>query len=162
MTEEIEQLSENGACAEERAFVSYGEMVLMQTAKTEIQNQDKSRCEQVRILLDSGSLRTYVTEKLAEKLQLTRDSEEEIKLVTFGSDKPKTVKTVQTKLRLKLNNGEYLEISANIVPVISGSVQRKALKFCNSQNIEHLVKILDMADSIPSETVFRYRATHRK
>ena len=93
-----------------------------------------------------------MTEKLAEKLQLSRESEEEIKLVTFGSDKPKTVKTVQTKLCIRLNNGQYLEISANIVPVISGSVQRKALRMCNSQNIDHLVRSLDMADTIPSET----------
>ena len=95
---------------------------------------------------------TYATEKVAEKLQLSRESEEEINLVTFGSDKPKTVKTVQTKLCIRLNNGQYLEISANIVPVISGSVQRKALRMCNSQNIDNLVRSLDMADTISSET----------
>ena len=33
-----------------------------------------------------------MTEKIADRLQLTRDSEEDIKLVTFGSDKPKTVR----------------------------------------------------------------------
>ena len=66
--------------------------------------------------------------------------------------KQKTVKTVQTKLNIKLNNDQYLEISVSIVPVISGSVQREALKFCKSQNIDHLVRSLDMADTIPSET----------
>ena len=89
LTEEIDELSENSACADEKALVSSGEMVLMQTAKTEIKNQYNSKCEQVRILLDSGSQRTYVTESLAEKLQPTRESGEEIKLVTFGSDKTK-------------------------------------------------------------------------
>ena len=152
LTEEIDELSGNFACDEEEALVSSGEMVFMQTAKTEVKNKDKSKCEQVQILLDSGSQRTYVAEKLAEKLQLSIESEEEIRLVTFGSDKPKTVKTVQTKLCIRLNNGQYLEISANIVPVISGSVQRKALRMCNSQNIDHLVRSLDMADTIPSET----------
>ena len=152
LTEEIDELSGNFACAEEEALVSSGKMVLMQIAKTEVKNQDKSKCEKVRILLDSGSQMTYVTEKVAEKLQLSREAEEEIKLVTFGSDKPKTVKIVQTKLCIRLNNGQYLEISANIVPVISGSVQRKALRMCYSQNIDHLVRSLDMADTIPSET----------
>ena len=93
-----------------------------------------------------------MTESLAEKLKLTRESEEEIKLVAFGSDKPKTVKTIQTKLSIKLNNGQYLDISANIVPVISGTVQRKASKFHSSENLDHLVRSLDTADSIPSET----------
>ena len=82
-------LSEKLACADKGALVSSGEMVLLQTAKTEIKGPNRSKCEQVRILLDSGSQRTYVTEKLADRLQLTRKSEEEIKLVTFGSDKPK-------------------------------------------------------------------------
>ena len=72
--------------------------------------------------------------------------------MTFGSDKPKTVKTVQTKWSIRLNNGQYLDISANIVPVISGSVQRKALRFYDSQNIDNLVKSLDMADTIPTKT----------
>ena len=51
-----------------------------------------------------------------------------------------------------LNNGQYLDIRAKIVPVISGSVQRKALRFYDSQNIDLLVKSLDMADTIPTET----------
>ena len=152
LSKEIDELSEKSACADEGALVSSGEMVLMQTAKTEIKSPNRSKCEQVRILLDSGSQRTYVTEKLADRLQLTRESEEEIKLVTFGSDKPRIVKTVQTKLSIRLNNDQYLDISANIVPVISGFVQRKALRFYDSQNIDHLVKSLDMADTIPTET----------
>ena len=36
LTEEIDELSRNFACAEEEALVSSGEMVLMQTAKTEV------------------------------------------------------------------------------------------------------------------------------
>ena len=119
---EMDELERAGACTEENVLVSSGEMVLMQTAKAEIMNPNKCTGDQARILLDSGSQRTYVTESLAEKLQLTRENEEEIKLVTFMSDKPKIVKTTQTKLRIKLNNGQYLDINANIVPVISGTV----------------------------------------
>ena len=72
--------------------------MLMQTAKAEIKGHKNSKGELVRILLDSGSQRTYVSENLAEKLQLQRENEEEIMIVTFGSDKPKTVKTVRTNL----------------------------------------------------------------
>ena len=35
---------------------------------------------------------------------------------------------------------------------MSVSVQWKALPFCNSQNIDHLVRSLDMTDSTPTET----------
>ena len=52
----------------------------MQTARTGIrgQGQENSKGETVRILLDSGSQRTYVTEHLADMLQLKREKEEEI------------------------------------------------------------------------------------
>ena len=62
------------------------------------------------------------------------------------------MKTAQTKLSIKLNNGQYLDITANIVPVISGTVQRKPMTLCSSKNMEHLVKSLDLADTIPFET----------
>ena len=93
-----------------------------------------------------------MTEHLADMLQLKREKEEEIKLVTFGSDKPKVVKTTQTRLSVKLNNGQYMDITANIVPVISGTVQRNSMNLCSSKNIELLVKSLDLADTIPLET----------
>ena len=42
----------------------------MQTPKTEIKKTpENANCETVRLLLDSGSQRTYITEKLAEKLK---------------------------------------------------------------------------------------------
>lgn len=72
--------------------------------------------------------------------------------MTFRCDTPKTVKTTQTRLWIKLNIGQQLDISANIVPFISCSVQRKELKLCSSQNLKYLIKSLDMADTIPSET----------
>ena len=131
----------------ENVLVSSSEIVLMQTAKCEVKNPLKPISDTVRILLDSGSQRTYVTERLAEQLQLKKEKEEEIKLVTFGSESAKTIKTTQTKLNIKLKNGTYLEVSANIVPVISGSVQRKAMK--SSENFEHLVSSLELADDVP-------------
>ena len=70
-----------------------------------------------------------------EQLQLTKKRSEKIKLVTFGSETTKTIKTTQTKLSIKLKNGTYLEVSANIVPVISGSVQiakKKKMKINSS------------------------------
>ena len=87
LIEETDEFKEVSVCAKENVLVSSGEMVLMQTAKAETMNPNKHKSDQVRILLDSGSQRTYVTETLAEKLQLTRESEEEIKLVTFMSDR---------------------------------------------------------------------------
>lgn len=151
MSGEITDISEAAVCFSENNLVSAGEMVLMQTAKSEVRNPLNSKSDMVRILLDSGSQRTYITEKLAEQLQLTREKEE-IKLTTFGSDTLQTIRTTQTKLNIKLKNGQFLETSANIIPVISGTVQRKAMKIRSSENLEHLVSSLDLADTIPRES----------
>ncbi|MCG8033321.1 MAG: DUF1759 domain-containing protein, partial [Candidatus Thiodiazotropha taylori] len=148
---EISDVIEQGACANENVLISNGEVVLMQTATCKIENPANSKSETVRLILDSGSQRTYITEKLAEQLQLNKESEEEIKIVTFGSEQPKTIKTKRTTLCLKLKNGQYFQINANVVPVISGSVQRKTMKVNSSENFEHLVSSLDLADNIPNE-----------
>ena len=55
-------------------------------------------------------------------------------------------------MSIKWNNVHYLNISANVVPMISGTVQRKALSICHSENLDHLFRSLDMADTIPAET----------
>ena len=149
---EFEEPKEEESCARENALVSSGEIVLMQTAQAKLTNLNQSKCEQVRILHDSGSQRTYITESLAEQHQLRREKTEEIKVVTFGCETPKTITTTQTKLSIQLNTGQHLDISANIVPFISGYVQRKVLNVCSSDNLLHLMRSLDMADTIPSQT----------
>ena len=75
--------------------------------------------EITRLHLDSGSHRTYITQSLANRLNLKGESEQVIKLVTFGCDNPKILKTKQTSLCFKLRNGNILDIVANIVLVIS-------------------------------------------
>ena len=61
-------------CAEESVLLSSSpESILMQMAKAEIKNVYNAKSEQVRIPLDLGSQRTYITEALAEKLLLKRE-----------------------------------------------------------------------------------------
>ena len=54
----------------ESVFISSGETVLMQTAKTDIRNPLTSVTQIVRTLLDKGSHRSYITESLAKALNL--------------------------------------------------------------------------------------------
>ena len=68
----------------------------MQTARADINNPNNGLKENVRLLLDSGSQRTYVTESLAKEMDLKMGKKEEIMLVTFGSDTPKRIKAPTT------------------------------------------------------------------
>ena len=54
----------------ESVLISSGETVLMQTAKTDIRNPLTSVTQTVRILLDTGSHRSYITKSLAKALNL--------------------------------------------------------------------------------------------
>ena len=70
LIEELPQEDESGI--HENALLSSGEMVLMQTATADISNPINGKIQSVRMLLDTGSQRTYITEALAKKLSLKR------------------------------------------------------------------------------------------
>ena len=88
-------------------------------------------------------------------MKLKKTGEQEIKLAPFGTESPKVIKTASTEISLKLNNDKYLNISDNIVPTISGTIQtlRKSIKL-SLEHLKHLVKSVDLTDSISSENEF--------
>ena len=55
-------------------------------------------------------------------------------------------------LCLKLNNDQYFNVTANIVPVISESIIREHTDMSSLGRLEHFLKSVDMADMIPTET----------
>ncbi|XP_061165990.1 uncharacterized protein LOC133174913 [Saccostrea echinata] len=133
----------------ENSLLSSGSMVLMQTARIDASDLNRRRVESVRILMDSGSQRTYVTEELVSKLNLQRKGTEEISLNTFGARNPKTVKTPKISLRIKLKDGHCMRIDANVVPQITGSVQRRPLPPNITKQVQHQWKHLQFADTLP-------------
>ena len=63
VAEESEEAIQSVAVQQGNTCLSLGEIVLMQTALTEVSNTSSTRMEQTRVLLDSGSQRTYITEE---------------------------------------------------------------------------------------------------
>ena len=82
-------LTEQSSSLDKTVLILSVEFVLMQTATKEVKNPDNTRSETIRLLLDSGSQRTHITENLAEKLKLKKTGEQEIKLAAFGTGSPK-------------------------------------------------------------------------
>ena len=123
------------------------EQVLMQTATAEVENLEKSRRQAIRLLLDTGSQRTYITEQLAEKLQLPINGSETLTVYTFSTSKPKQLQTPVTELRLLMKDGSSLHLRVNVVPKITGTLQRACF---DTKKIEHLLKDISLADSIPT------------
>lgn len=122
----------------------------MQTTQTEVSDTKTDRQESVRILLDSGSQRTYITEDVVKRLRLRIGPSEEIMLITFGAEKPQRVKTPQAYLNMKLKDVKSLTISAYVVPKITGTVQRSHIRQTAKEKWLSLIKHLQLADIIPT------------
>jgi len=95
------------------SLLSTGEQVVMQTALIEAVSPDESRRELVRILLDTGSHRTYITEELTKQLGLKMEGID-ITVFTFGSSKPKEITSKIVSLVLKSKDGNTFHIKANV------------------------------------------------
>ena len=106
----------------ENSLISSGEMVLMQTDRTQVKNPESGLKQTARILLDSGSQKTYITEALAKKLNLKLGDRDEFMFVTFGSEKLRKTESRNTKLDIVLKDGT-LTINAIVVPHIAESIQ---------------------------------------
>ena len=100
----------------------------MQTATVVVlSNETRIPTIKTRILMDTGSQRTYVTEEIVKQLQLIPSARESHAVFTFGSNKPKQIRTPLVVFDLKLNNGRNLTITASVVPKISGEILRSPL-----------------------------------
>ena len=150
VTEEAATPDDQNPSNTEESLLSSGDIVLMQTAKTIISNPSSHENKEVRLLLDSGSQRTYITETLAKILNLKFQTVEEISVVTFGSDKPKTVKTPKVTLNLQLADGKSMTIDANVVPKITGTILRRPISLNKCENWNFLWDKFSLADSLPT------------
>lgn len=133
----------------EGTLLSSGDTVLMQTAKTVVHNLSKPKTEEIRLLLDSGSQRTYITKALGRKLNLKFVAVEQVSIVTFGSDKPQTVRIPKVTLKMKLPDGNFMTIDANVVAKVTGTVLRRPVKIKKCQNWECLWSKFSLADTLP-------------
>ena len=115
--------------------------VLLQTARATAVNDVNSETASVRILLDTGSQRTYITNRLREKLNLSPVKSETLHLNTFGDERYTKQRCDVVNLRLQGSQGE-IEISALCFPKICSAVSAKI----NINNYAHL-QGLELADT---------------
>ena len=103
----------------EDTCLASGENVLLQTATTNIKNPQNNQSIKAQVLLDPGSHRTYVTEKLASRLELKCLEKEIISVVTFRSTKPKQIESHVVSIELPLKDGTSFNLLANVIPGIT-------------------------------------------
>ena len=119
----------------------------MQTATVEVENLQKSRKVITKLLLDTGSQKTYITNELAENPQLPIKGSEKLNVYIFSASKPRKLYTPVTELWLLTKDESSLHLRFNVVPKITGNLRRA---YFNPDKFSYLLKDIPLADSVPS------------
>ena len=77
-----------------------------------------------QVLMDSASTRCFITEKLAEKIDLKPKEYENVTMFTFGSEIPKIMTLGVATIEIELRDGTKMPIEINITPVICNKIRR--------------------------------------
>ena len=134
--------------AVESSNVALNEQVVMQTSLAQIFNLDNETINKnARLLFDCGSQRTYISKFMADNLQLKEIGKNYLVVYTFGTSKPSNIETPVVEIGLKLLSGFTLRIKANVVPDITGRIQRTAV----NEKIQKRLTTYTLADTIPSK-----------
>ena len=121
---------------------------LLQTAICVISNPlYPERETKVRVLLDQGSQRSYITSQLKEKLNLPVLGKENMIIKTFGAGSNEDSITVCDVAGMKIKNpksGFSIDLNLLTVPLICSPLQGQAVKWAK-ENYPHLEN-LDLAE----------------
>ena len=94
-------------------------VILLQTAqKTAFNLASPERSCNVRIVFDSGSQRSYVTEQVARRLLLATEGEKSLTIMTFGSTKEQARVCKSVRLGVALKDGTMKQLTLFAVPTI--------------------------------------------
>ena len=84
------------------AFTSEDQAVVMQTVLVDVPTNSSDHVPtQARILFDTGSSRSFVTERLQERAKLNVVGEDELALATFGSTVRRTLVYPRVELPIR-------------------------------------------------------------
>ena len=120
--------------------------LLLQTTVTIVYNPHQLFLSaQTRNILDSGSQRSYIIQRLREDLGLCPERAERVVVKTFGSTDEKELHCDVVKLLMKTTDGDELELEFIVVPFICEALSGQVIT-CTLDNYSHLVG-LDLAET---------------
>ena len=108
------------AAATTSCGLSFSDQSLLPLASTTIINPETGKKKRIRLLLDSGSHRSYVTENLASCLGSDLSKTEKLQISVFGSKRTLTVESSRVKFELALKQpGGTISVCLNTSPIIT-------------------------------------------
>ena len=116
--------------------------VLLKTAISEVSASHLSA--DANILFDEGAQRSFITQKLADDIQIQHKGTEEINLATFGGSSQTLQRVPTATVSLKTSGRETIPIDVLIVPTIAASLSNMPpevtkLKYLKGLKLAHPV-----------------------
>ena len=112
-------------------WVRLDQAVLLQTVQTLAFNPEvPQKSQQVRIVLDCGSQRSYVTERLMKELSLNAQGEQPLTIMTFGSKEEKSQICKSARVGLLHKDGRAQQLSLLVVPLTCEPLTYQPISFC--------------------------------
>ena len=131
-------------------LVGENQAVVMQSALVEVIHTD-GRAHHARILFDTGSSRSFVTESLQRRANIKCTGQDQIPLATFGSPVRSRSQYPRVKLQIKANKGSVQALSANVIPEITSPIQKVPLDVKKHPSLATLPLAEPLASSFSSD-----------
>ena len=109
-------------------YVNVSTPILLQTAKAAIYRPGQPNEKFLaRLILDSGSQRSYVTTTVKDKLRLPSERKQTISVKTFGSTEENTQSVDVVHLCITTEHGDDVQLSAFVIPLICDPLQSQSI-----------------------------------
>ena len=102
--------------------------ILLQTAETIIENPVTSKQVKIKMLFDSGSQRTYISNRIKNFLNLKPESTEQVDVSTFGNPKTNSQSLDIVKINLHTQSSN-ITLQAISYPMICTPIKNQLVKF---------------------------------
>ena len=120
--------------------------VLLQTARVKVRASGQSApVIETRILLGSGSQRSYISSQLSEALGLKEEQRETLLVKAFGTEEGRLQVCSVVSLRAETRAGSDITLSLLTIPTICGPITGQPIT-CAMERFPHLTG-LELADS---------------
>ena len=107
--------------------------VLLQTAAVILENPDTKQQVKVKVLLDAGSQRTYISERIRKFLNLSTEAVEDVDISTFGNSQTLSKSIDRVLLAAKTNNHDNILIKALCLPILCLPISSPSITFLKGQ-----------------------------
>ena len=120
---------------------------MLQTAVVIVKNAKDSKELKVKVLFDNGSQRLYISNRVANFLNLSSESVEYICISTFRNNQPSNQKANVVTVQLKSEVEESIDLKVLSVPFICMPLKNQPIKIAQRE-FENLREILPIRVNI--------------